>query len=678
MRNLLVISLIVLTTNALALCPLKSYSLNNLASKARSLEKNFQKLTACYKDANIQAPVSDIMLAIQKLSYSFSGKEPPIDDGDGDGDGNGNGNGGWETIRSETDFTAYYGDQERINLGELQDDVQKAMEAFFQLSQLAKDQKQNAECSTASNNNNIWIGLIEVFNGFAPMAMASLSKGAPQLTPYLIGAQAVGSVVQQVLKSMQERKERYSMTSARKRSAFIDASCLYHDLALNTFVLDETLNTDGNYYESILNKAKKERDQKLKKTHDESKILAVLSQEFRDLSEDLGDFIDFEYAGDKTNPSDAVDDIINDGSDDGDYNDDEEDNGWDEDWYDDNEGGSGDYRQTYVCSALRKYFNERNFGISRGQRYKVFFTYMRKFLKDKKLRNSLVSYDINYEIFTDALNELRYGDGADCQVTHFERPLEFFQKQVKKSKEVLELSDELRSLPVSELKAYYNNLKDVSDLSYEVFLVQEKISFLQRIQEENIEVDLGEIYLLEQSINSQLVKSKKYSYAWLEFNSNRGVEYLHSFRKKYDLYKTKINSSRDKTKNCQLLSKLGRDYRVAENMRNRNILYCNIMYPFVNPVDHKEFTSLCQKHGIQEYKFEGTAAPTKKRRRWRLFPIFLRPVSPTSIYLGRSPAKSAVLTNLYSRYSSTYETVESLIERNQCGNQFDKTKLELE
>ncbi len=682
MKKLIVLGFIIITSNALALCPLKSYSLNNLATKARSLEKNFQKLTTCYKDSNVQAPVKDIMSAIRKLSYTFSGqKQPPATnpgDGFGDGTGDDTGDDGWGEIGTVENFTPVYEDElQKLDLGGLQTDVQRAMEAFFQLSQLSKDQRQNAECSSAANNNNVWIGLIEVFNGFAPMAMATLSKGAPQLSPYLLGAQAVGSVVQQVLKSLQERAERYSMVSAEKRSAFIDASCLYHDLALNTFVLDETLNTEGNYYESILESTKLKRDTLLSQVKNESQILKILSQEFIDISEDLSDFVDFEYAGNKSEVTDPIDDIIND--DNGDDCDDAWgcDDDWDGGWGDDSNLGDN-YRKTYVCSALQKYFDERNFGVARSQRYKVYLSYLRKFIKDSGLKKSLVSFDINYDIFTDALNELRYGNSTECEVSHFERPLKFFANYVEVAKEKLNYDEELVSMPMSDMQSFYISLKDVSELSYDVYLLEEKVAFLERIQSENIEVDLGEIYLLESSINSQLVKGKKYSYSWLEFNSNRGVEFLHSFKKKFDLYESKINSSSDKQKNCQLISKLGRDFRVAQNMRERNILYCQIMFPFVNSVDHAEFASLCQKHGIEEYKFEGpTAAPEKKRRRY-FIPIMIGPLVPTPIYWGKKPERSVAFRNLYSNYSETYKEVEEMNSKNQCGNQFDGTKLDLD
>ncbi|MCB9095030.1 MAG: hypothetical protein H6621_08190 [Halobacteriovoraceae bacterium] len=618
------------TIQSYALCPLKSFTLQNLREVTRRLELAVKELNQCHIRGDLEAASQDISSSVSNIILSLiasKGQDSKLFrevygfDKEGEN--------GVVSIQSE--YAKLFNrnvsfDGQDIDMDQLGGNIRDAMAGINTIATVLRDQNFKRDCGYTASSVNFGIAGLELFNQLAPIGVAIATGGVGGVaTNYILGSFAAGNIASSVLKMIDERHAIYDMTSADKRNAFIASSCVYFELAMNAHVIDHTIDLPKNYLNAEKEKLTSVKDAIIeanKKYPPFQLITYYVTDMFRQLSEikrsteSFGSLFDedFDVAaddGEYVEGGDVTDEPLGD-----------ETSGEDifekYDTYNDVNGGLvTDIGNEILCEAVETYFNEPILDQTKQVFLVNSFMFVSQYAQEegKTIENPFVLKAYGNNLVVTMYEEFVKKE-FECDFDRIYNAVRTVSNFSRKQLKLLGQNYDKSYTPVMQDKAalekQFKYFKALGDINYKINLIDKKISFMQKLNTDNYQIDLKEILGTERRIANELFKGKTLAYNWLRYNHKDTKYYLGTFSQKYN----QLGSALDVKKGersprvCKKLGSAVRDYRYSRINVESNKLYCESMWPFITEVDFPEVYNYCavymEEREIKPYNYAGT------------------------------------------------------------------------
>jgi len=538
------LGILVSSLSAMALCPFQSRSLQKLRDKAQNLDHKISQLqnsSQCPDLISISSHLKTITQTSTKL-YSALAKSKS---------------------ESNTNLNV---------LSEFEGDISNTLGSIREIGDFISHKRSNDHCSNEFNKHSMGQSVLSVFNELSPLIVSSF----PAFAPYTEGIRAAGNIASSIIDFRKSRRDRYSMNSPDNRKTFIEISCLLHDLGMNTYSIDKSLDGNEKLFEDQKKDYQVKLEQKIREITKDGNFLKMAAADTKEIKEVLLSKID--EALDNAllrrirDNEDELDDL-EEGENKKEKKEEEE--------IDFGEEGTS-LSSEYVCKLTHKYLLKSHQGISRLDRLKSYLSFY-QIISDIQ-GQELIS--IEFEIKNSELSQFMMVENVqECELEKFTEIFEFVSSQISTD------TEGLLSLDNIIYKEYALEVDSLKELYFYKNLLERKQEVLMQFSNENVSIDLSEIYTLEKKIVNSMFQSKAFSYYWLLYNAERGLDYVNIFKKK--LARKEYASYSDKNKKCNSIMQTLRDYRHANNLFKSTELYCEQMDFLTSSVEHAAYYSMC-------------------------------------------------------------------------------------
>ncbi len=532
------LGLIVSSISAMALCPFQSRSLQKLRDKAQNLDQKIIQLQGYSGQCPDLNAVTEHLKTITQTStkiYSALAKS-----------------------KSESNTN--------LNLlSKFEGEISNTLGSIKEIGNFISHRRSNDKCSNEFNKQSVGQSVLGVFNELSPLIISSF----PAFAPYVEGIRAAGNIANSVVQFTQARREKYSMHEVQNRKTFIEVSCLLHDLGMNTYSIDKSLNGNEKLFEDQKKDYQKRVEGKVREITEDGSFLKMAASDIKEIETILLLKIEEALNNDflrrlEDEPEDLEDD--------------EEEEEREIDY---NERATS-ISSEFVCKLTLRYLLKSHNGVSRLNRLKSYLSFY-QIISDLK-GDELIS--IEFEIKNNELSDfLVVEDGEECDLEKFNEIFEFVASYVSSDSEGLMSPDNV------VYKQHAHEVNSLQDLYFYKNLLEKKQEVLKQFSNENVSIDLSEIYTLEKKIVNSLFQGKAFSYYWLLYNAQRGIDYLKTFEKK--ISRKEYASYSNQKKRCNAMMQTLRDFRHASNLFQSTELYCEQMDFLTSKVEHASYYSMC-------------------------------------------------------------------------------------